>query len=176
MTLAPTVVATGFLGAAQIRLPIQILDIMLLALVAGGTFTIWRGYDPAALSAGAFVEMHQGAVRGLNTLLPAVGLAANLLAVLLVATSPDRRWGLGLYLLAIALMIAAGLVTRLGNQPINAIVMGWTPDRVPADWQALRDRWWGWHQLRTAMSVAAMLALTTAVQFDTWRQGVAARP
>ena len=43
---------------------------VLISLVAGSMFGIWRGYDPALYAPATFVEVHQGAVRGLNTLLP----------------------------------------------------------------------------------------------------------
>jgi len=42
----------------------QILALLLVGLVAGSMFGIWRGYDVTSYSAQTFVEVHQGAVRG----------------------------------------------------------------------------------------------------------------
>jgi hypothetical protein len=52
-------------------------------------------------------------------------------------------------------MVAGGLVTRFFNQPINAQVVTWTIDSLPADWADLRATWWKWHLIRTALSVGA---------------------
>lgn len=144
----------------------QTAGIVLIALVAGATFGIWRGYDPGGYAAQTFLEAHQGAVRGLNALLP--GLAAGALVVTLTLAFGARRnpRALWLYGLAMGLMIAGGVVTRLVNQPINAEVMGWTVDTMPADWADLRDRWWTWHLIRTGFSGAALLVMILAVFAD----------
>jgi len=58
----------------------------------------------------------------------------------------------------------AGVVTRFGNQPINAVVMTWSPEAPAANWMELRDTWWHWHILRTVAGVAALaLALLAAI-------------
>ena len=57
----------------------------MIGLVAGATFGIWRGYNPSGFAPPTFLEVHKGAVAGLNTLLPALGLAANVLTLLLAA-------------------------------------------------------------------------------------------
>lgn len=51
------------------------------------------------------------------------------------------------------LLVAAGLITRFGNQPINAVIMTW--GAVPPDgWQMIRDTWWNWHLARLAAGIA----------------------
>ena len=99
---------------------------------------------------------------GLNTLLPVLGLGANLLTLFLVLRFYGSR-SFPLYLTALALMVTAGLLTRLGNQPINAIVMGWTVDTMPANWASIRDSWWSWHIFRTGASIAGLASLVAAV-------------
>jgi uncharacterized membrane protein len=64
-----------------------------------------------------------------------------------------------LLLTSAALLIAAALITRLGNQPINAIVATWDALRPPAGWEALRDQWWHWHVIRTWTTLAALVFL-----------------
>lgn len=145
---------------------LQTVAILLLALVAGATFGIWRGYNPAGWTPHAFVEVHQTAVRGLNALLPGIAMASLALTVLLALRSPERGAVFGAYLLAIALTIAGGLVTRLANQPINAQVMTWSAAAPAADWAQLRDTWWFWHVVRTLVSMAALATLILAVLGD----------
>lgn len=143
----------------------QFLAAFIFALVAGSVFGIWRGYDPSAFTEVAFVEMHQGAVRGLNVLLPALGFASIVLTLVLVVA----RWKtqlFWLYLAALLLMVAAGVTTRFFNQPINAVVMGWTVEALPADWSALRAQWWDWHLWRTGFSMCALALLLAAIVLD----------
>lgn len=140
--------------------------VLLIAIVAGATFGIWRGYNPAGYSAGTFLEMHQGAVRGLNVLLPAIAAAAIVLSVILAMRRAGDGGTVGAYGVAIVLMIAGGLVTRLANQPINALVMGWTPETMPSNWSDIRATWWTWHVVRTAITVGASATLLYAVLSD----------
>ncbi|MGE5669570.1 MAG: anthrone oxygenase family protein [Betaproteobacteria bacterium] len=63
-------------------------------------------------------------------------------------------------------MVAAGVVTRFGNQPINAQVMTWAPNAPPANWTDFRDWWWRWHTVRTVAMVAALAMLILATLTD----------
>ena len=159
---APSIPAT----APWPRRALQTGALMLMGLVAGATFGIWAGYNPVDYPAESFVLVHQGAVRGLNTLLPSIGLASMLLVLALAWLGRGNPAALRFYGVALLLMVAAGLLTRFGNQPINALVMGWNPSAPPEDWAALRDRWWMLHSLRTLISVGALALLTQAVLSD----------
>jgi hypothetical protein len=151
-------------GVPRAEAILAVVALAAAAVVAGGTFTIWRGYDPSALTPAAFVEMHQGAVRGLNTLLPAVGLFAILSTALLLVRARERPTRRALLATAAIAFVVAGLVTRFGNQPINAIVMTWSPDAVPDGWEALRGKWWSYHVVRTAASCLGFLCLAVGTQ------------
>lgn len=69
----------------------------------------------------------------------------------------------GLYWVTLAPLVMAGLITRLANQPINAVVIAWTPDAMPENWTELRNSWWFWHIVRTLVSIAALAGLVTAI-------------
>ena len=144
----------------------QVLALLLVGLLAGSMFGIWRGYDIAAYTPATFVEVHQGAVRGLNILLPAMAAAAIALVVLLAVLGRARPAVLGLYLATALAIIAGGIITRFLNQPINEQIMGWTPAAIPADWTTLRNSWWTWHLVRLAATVIAELLLIAAVFAD----------
>ena len=144
----------------------QALALLLVGLPAGSMFGIWRGYDTTTYAPATFVEVHQGAVRGLNFLLPAMAAAALALVVLLAVLGRNRPGVLGLYLAAALTIIAGGIITRFFNQPINDQIMVWTPASIPADWTTLRDSWWTWHLLRLAATLGAELLLIAAVFAD----------
>jgi uncharacterized membrane protein len=143
---------------------IRFVSLLLTALLVGTMFGIWLGYNPATLSSSAFVEMQQNAIRALNVPLPMLGLVCIVLTAALAAlTKADKRarW---LLLIAALCLAAAGLITRFANQPINAVVMSWSAQAPASNWAELRDTWWHWHTLRTAVAVAGFaLALLAAV-------------
>jgi uncharacterized membrane protein len=139
---------------------IRFVLLVLMGLLVGSMFGILIGYNPAGLSASAYVEQHQNAVRSLNTLFPVMGAICIVLAAILAARSGANRRVRYLLIAAVLLMIVAAVVTRLGNQPINAIVMTWSAQAQPAHWEQLRDQWWQWHVVRT---IAAILAFSSVV-------------
>lgn len=143
---------------------IRFTSLLLTGLIVGAMFGIWLGFNPAALSATAYIEMQQNAIRALNVVLPVLGLACILLtATLAVLTKQDRR-ARTLLVAAVLGLVVAGLITRFANQPINALVITWNPQAPPSNWAELRDAWWYWHVLRTIAGVAALaLALLAAV-------------
>jgi uncharacterized membrane protein len=141
----------------------RVAALVVTGLVAGSVFGIWRGYDLAQYSPAAFIEVHQGAVRGLNTLLPVLGMVATVLVIALAVIERRNRRTMILLLVAAVLLAVAGLVTRLGNQPINDLVMTWTPDTLPANWEAIRDSWRSFHLVRTIASIAALGTLGAAL-------------
>jgi len=149
-----------------VRFTMQFVDIMIIALLAGSVFGIWRGYDPAAYSPATFLEVHQGAVRGLNVLLPAMGAVAIVLTAALAWNTTGKALPFRLYVVAMAAMVTAALVTRFGNQPINATVMTWTVGDIPNGWETLRDTWWRWHLVRVAAIITALAVLLAAVLAD----------
>lgn len=146
---------------------LQFSAILVVSLVAGSTFGIWRGYDPSGYSPETFLEVHQGAVRGLNLLLPILGAAGLAMIAALAFLGRARKSVLALYLATLLVLAVGGFaVTRFVNQPINEAVMAWTAGAMPSDWEELRDEWWRWHEVRTAASIAGAALLIAAVFAD----------
>jgi uncharacterized membrane protein len=137
-------------------------NLVLAALVVGAMFGVWLGLDPAGLPAAAYLTQQQHAIRGLNVTMPALGAVTILLTVTAAVLARGDGPRLALLVAAAACFLAAGLVTRFLNQPINAVVMTWSPEAAPADWTALRDAWWRWHVLRTGSGLAGLCLLVAA--------------
>jgi uncharacterized membrane protein len=142
---------------------IRFLLLVLLALLVGTMFAIWVGFNPASLSALAYVEQQQNSIRSLNTLLPVMGAVCIGLTVVLAFLSKGDSRSRYLLVAATVLMIAAALVTRFANQPINAVVMTWSAQAPPANWAQLRDEWWQWHIVRSLAGIAALALTVVAV-------------
>ncbi|MCO5107594.1 MAG: DUF1772 domain-containing protein [Burkholderiaceae bacterium] len=145
-------------------------NLLVAALVIGTAFGIWLGYDPSGLSAAAWVEQQQHAIAALNTSLPALGAVTIALTLASAVVARGDRRAFALLLCACACFVAVALVTRFENQPINALVLGWSPSSPPPDWAVLRDRWWRWHELRAVLGVAG-LSLLIAGQLALARRG-----
>jgi uncharacterized membrane protein len=142
---------------------VRFVLLLLLALLVGTMVGIWVGFNPVSLSASAYVEQQQNAIRALNVLLPATGAACIVLTLLLAfmtAGDPRSRYAL---LAVAALLVVAALVTRFGNQPINAVVITWSAQSPAANWTQLRDAWWHWHIVRSIAGVAALALLVLTV-------------
>jgi uncharacterized membrane protein len=143
---------------------LRFIGLLLTSLLVGTMFGIWLGFNPAALSATAYVEMQQNTIRALNVPLPLLGFVCIVLTVALAVLVRHDKRARYLLIAAALCLVAAGLITRLGNQPINAVVMTWSAQAPAANWMELRDTWWHLHILRTIAGLAALLlALLAAV-------------
>jgi hypothetical protein len=141
----------------------RFLALVCLGLVAGATFGIWQGFDPRPFPIDIYVPVNQNAVRGLNVLLPVIGTVAIISLAISAWFARRDRSRLVLFLGALACALAAGLITRFLNQPINAQVMTWTTAAHPGNWEVLRDAWWHWHVTRTLLSMLGLALLSLAV-------------
>jgi uncharacterized membrane protein len=142
---------------------VNFANLLLAALVVGTMFGIWLGYNPADLSPRAYVEQQQHAIRALNVTMPVLGALTVLLTLASAFLARDNRRQLVLLLAAVFCFVAAGIVTRFLNQPINAVVITWTVDAPPANWMDLRDEWWRWHILRTGFGILGLSLLIAAL-------------
>jgi len=141
---------------------VRFANIVFAALVAGGMFVIWIGYDPATLSSSTYVEQQQNTIRALNVLMPVLGAITILLTLFSAFLQRSDRKALLILIVAAAFLVTSGLVTRFGNQPINTIVMSWDMARPPANWIEMRDHWWAFHRLRTLSGLIALVLIAWA--------------
>jgi uncharacterized membrane protein len=133
---------------------VRFVFLLLLGLLVGTMFGIWAGFNPLGLSATAYVEQQQNAIRSLNTLLPLMGAACIALAVWLAVVAKNERRTRSLLGAAVVCLLVAAVVTRFCNQPINAVVITWNAQSPPPQWAQLRAEWWQWHIVRTVAGIA----------------------
>lgn len=141
---------------------IRFLNVLLAGLIAGTLFGIWLGYNPRALSPSAYIEQQQNAIRALNVLMPILGAICVVITLIHAYLVRSNRSNLYLLIAAAALFVLAGVVTRFGNQPINAVVIGWQASAPPSMWESARDRWWQWHIVRTIAMIAGFSCVIRA--------------
>ena len=141
---------------------VDFISVLFASLVVGSMFGLWLGLNPFDLPAAVYVAQHQQLVRGLNVALPVMGAVAIVFTLAAAFLARDQPTRFTLLLVTAACLIAAGLVTRFLNQPINAIVMTWSADSPPASWTQLRDEWWRWHVVRAGAGVIGLCLLIAA--------------
>jgi len=146
----------------MVALVFDFVSLMLAALTVGAMFAVCLLFNPAGLDAPTYVTHQQWGIHALHPELPLLG-SVTVLAILVAAfLSRGDRSHVTLLLFAGGLFIAAGLITRLMNLPINAVVMTWSPQAPPADWVQLRDGWWRWHILRFSVGAVGLALLILA--------------
>ena len=137
-------------------------NLLFASLLVGAMFGAQLFLNPAGLTAPSYIVLQQQGIRRFNTRLPVLGAATILLTIIAaILARTDRR---RVYLLCAAAVcfIAAGLVTRFLNQPLNAVVMTWRPEAYPPDWATLRDEWWRGHILRLASGLLGLSLVIAA--------------
>ncbi len=135
---------------------IRFLNILIAAILAGVSFGIWIGFNPADLSAGAFIEQHQNMLESLKTLMIGMVVGATVITLVSAYLQRSDKTTLKALVIAAGFFVACILITRFGNNPIDDEVMTWTTAALPDDWAAARDRWWSLHGWRTLTEMIAL--------------------
>lgn len=148
------------------QLILNLAAALLAMLVVGTVFAIWFGFDPMPLSATAYVEVQQEMIRALNVKMPILGAFTILLTLGSAYLARANRIAFATLLVAAACFIVMGGVTRFLNQPINAIVIDWSPSSPPPSWTTLRDDWWGYHTIRVVAGVLGFTSLILGIQLQ----------
>ncbi len=147
----------------MLNLACEFASLMLAAFVVGVMFAVCLLFNPSGLDAPTYVTHQQWGIRTLHPKMPLLGSITAIAIFFAAVLSRDERAQLTLLLSSSALFISAGIITRLLNMPINAVVMSWSPQQPPPTWGQLRDAWWRWHLLRFSLGVAGMCLLILAV-------------
>ncbi|WP_043097016.1 anthrone oxygenase family protein [Kallotenue papyrolyticum] len=147
----------------------QFVNVLLLALVTGVFWGTWLGLSRsmAALSPQTFVEVGHVMIANLGPVM------AILMPLALLSTIPvlwlQARWRsriLYATLAGLALFVVALLITLIVEVPIDNQIRAWTVATLPADWQALRDRWEVFHELRSWASVVGLALIVGGALFE----------
>jgi uncharacterized membrane protein len=67
-----------------------------------------------------------------------------------------------LAVIGLLLMIAVLVITLAVEVPIDNLIVNWTEDTLPGNWQQIRARWAVFHTLRTFVSLGAVAAAVGA--------------
>jgi hypothetical protein len=139
---------------------IRFLNIILAAILAGTSFGIWIGFNPLHLSPSTYIEQQQNMIRALNVLMITLVISATVITILSAYFNKSDKPVFTTLLIAALFFIACILISRFGNQPINKMIMTWSPGSLPTNWSYLRDKWWFFHIMRTVAELIALSLVT----------------
>jgi hypothetical protein len=139
---------------------IRFVNIILAALLAGTSFGMWIGFNPLNLSPSTYIEQQQNTIRSLNVLMIALVMSAAVITIISAFLQKRNKPVFVMLLIAALFFIACAFISRFGNQPINKMIMTWSPDSLPNNWSVLRDKWWSFHIMRTIAELIALSLVT----------------
>lgn len=140
-----------------------IVAVALTGLYAGGLFFFAIAPSTLRLPPEAYLLYWQGLNNDYQVLAPLLILSVVPLLVVTVCLRRQGRLALAAAIAAATLVAGSIAVTVTQMVPLNELANGWTPETLPADFDAVRARWWDLHLLRTAMATAGFALLVTAV-------------
>ena len=151
---------------------VQFATLLLLMLITGLFWGTWFAISRSIETFSASEFIHIGKV-----IIKNVGVPMRIimpLCILLMAVSlwlhPDKR-SVNFYLIvaSFVLLIVTLLITVGIEVPIDNQIKTWSPETVPSDWTAMRDRWQFFHTMRTFTSLASF-GLFSAASFETFKR------
>ncbi len=150
---------------------LKLLELLSLALLIWVSGMYWGPWLALTRSMHAFApEVYIPIVRRLGanigplmTVLTPAALASTLPVLALSYGGHPVVFGLTLACLGLFALTLA--VTVLIEVPIALKAAAWTPETLPGDWEALRDRWGAFHLLRVVPSVVGLALLLVAAVF-----------
>jgi hypothetical protein len=139
---------------------VRFINIIVAALLAGISLGIWIGSNPANFSTSTYIELQQNTIRSLNVLMISLVIFATVLTVISAFLQKSNKTVFITLLIAAAFFLMCILISRFGNQPINKIIMTSTTHSIPENLDALREKWWAFHKIRTITELIALSLVT----------------
>ena len=144
---------------------IRFINIILAALLAGTSFGIWMGFNPAHYTPSTYIEQQQNLVGSLNTLMVSLVILATIVTLTAAFLQRKNKAVFITLLFAAAFFASCIFISRFGNLPIQKEMLTWNAASLPENWTVLRDKWWSFHIIRTiAELIALVLVSWTSVQ------------
>jgi uncharacterized membrane protein len=142
-------------------------DILLINLVVGVLWGTWISLSRSieTFSVEMFLAIGQRMIKNL-----AIPMRVFMISMLLVSALlcyllfNDGYAAVGLLTFCgLIFLVSTVIVTVVFNVPIDLQIKKWTPNNLPANWQAIRKRWEWFHGLRTILSLVGLFLVVAGV-------------
>jgi uncharacterized membrane protein len=151
---------------------IQFIILLLLMLITGLFWGTWFSLSRTieTFSASEFIHIGKTIIKNVaNPMRVIMPLCILLMAVSLWLYPEKRSVTFYLIVTSFVLLIVTLIITVGIEVPIDNQIKTWSPETVPSDWTAIRDRWQFFHTMRTFTSLAS-LGLFSAASFETFKK------
>ena len=143
-------------------LMLQILVILVLGLMCGSELNVAVFSHPTLnrQPLDTHIGMRSAFAALLGRVMPfwmAGSTLLNLVLILPFAHLTGTAWTLTA--ISAAIQVLAVIFSLIGPVPINNRIRTWTPNSLPADWQAQERRWDAYHWVRTIGLIVAFALL-----------------
>lgn len=139
---------------------LRFIVLLLSGLITGVFLSISIGYNPTTLSYPAYIEQQQYAISTLYVvLIPILGIITLLICLSIAFLKQKDKRVLYFLIIAAGLNIICAIVSQWSNQSIDNTVLTWNQNVIPQEWITLRNRWWVFHNIRTALSFLAFCCI-----------------
>ena len=147
------------------------ITLLAYAMIAGQAFMYILSLKQVQLSldANTYTEIRKlidASMRASFKYVIYTALLANVLLVIATAKNPGSLVFITATIALVAL-VAEILLTLKGNLPINDIINTWSADTIPANWAAIRDKWFTIFQYRQIASITGFVSLLIGGVFGT---------
>jgi Domain of unknown function (DUF1772) len=138
--------------------------LLLSGTLAGVLFTVETAIVPVVrvLPGDRYVQMHRLLDRRFDPMMPRMNKVALAVCVALVVLA-GGIWPRLMFAFAGLCVVGVAVVSERFNVRINRVIDTWDPDRPPADWSGVRDRWASANRVRTGLAVLGFAATIAAV-------------
>lgn len=145
--------------AETLKVILSVVVLLGSGTTLGVFFAVAVSVSPAllAMAPDRYVEAHQALGKGYHPTMPIMTNTTMLAGIALAVLTPVPARPL--FIAGVVLIVGVQAVSHLGNVPINRSLRTY-PDGV---WNDPRPRWRFWHQIRTTLAAAALIANSLAV-------------
>jgi hypothetical protein len=159
-------VAGGCAAAGKSADPVQVANLVLAALMAGGILIVQVAVVPSIhrLPTADGVRLHVRVDRYIEYSLPAFTVLTAATGAAVLArndglTGADQR----LVMIGIAATLVVAVISHYRNRRLNLRLRSWRSELPPTAYRALRRSWDRWHVVRTATGLAALVCFAVAL-------------
>lgn len=147
---------------------VRFIALFLLTLVTGLFWGTWFSLSRSmeVFSAEEFIHIGKTIIQNVATPMSII-MPLSILFMLISTWIYPVKNSPGFYcsVLACILTIVTLYITVGIEVPTDNQIKQWTASTIPSDWTAIRDRWEGFHTLRTFVSLASFASFTISIIF-----------
>ena len=145
-----------------LRNPVSFLAVLLVGLIAGLLLgTAMEQGTLRVLDGPAWVTARHGTDALFGRVLP--WFWNTTLVLLFVAGRLNRGVSRWMFVTA-GMLLLVGIVVTVGIEvPMNKQIASWDAGAVPAGWAAVRERWLGFHNVRTGLGIGAFICALVGI-------------